>query len=123
LQLRFDVGLQFLIGGRAGRTLAEGDRLTREFERGRSAEVGSPGCGSRQDGSEQDQERFRAVHIYPSVKFRSRSSESNQGRTSAGGARKSAATKKSGPGKNCRPFRSRREIRRKYPPTGWMSNS
>src|SRR5438477_70608 len=36
----------------------------------------------------QNQDRFLAVHIYPSVKFRSRSSESNQGSTSAGGAKR-----------------------------------
>src|SRR5450755_3382091 len=95
LQLRFDVSLQLLIRRGTGRTRSEGHRLASELQRRGSTEIARPG-----KGRQQDQERFRAVHIYPSVKLRSRSSESNQGRISAGGARKRAARRNNGPGKN-----------------------
>ena len=47
---------------------------------------------------------MRAEHIYPSVKDLSLSRGSSSGSTSAGGAKKIAATNISGPGKNCRAF-------------------
>src|SRR5262249_18362684 len=117
-QLRLYVPLQLLICRRSGRPRSKRNRVAREFERGGPAEVRGPnsGCG-------QNQERLKAVHIYPSVKLRSRSSESNHGRTSAGGTRTSAATINNGPGKNCNPFSSRRASKRKKPPTGSIVQS
>src|SRR5579872_2563738 len=98
LELRLDIALQLAIRLRARRAWPESDRLARIFERGRAAEIG--GCSSRGDrgrnqtGGRKRGDRpaqdFFAEHIYPSVKLRSRSSESNHGSTNAGGARKIA---------------------------------
>src|SRR6266851_5479162 len=98
LELAEDVALQLMIRFRARRARPERDRLFREVERGRAGETrgARDGCADYQN-----QDRFRAEHIYPSVKLRRRSSGSNSGNTSAGGTRKSAARIMNGPGKNC----------------------
>ncbi len=71
--------------------------------------------------------RLRAAQMYPSVKLRSRSSGSRNGRISAGGISSSAAGRNSSqrapPVKNCNPLSRRRASRRKYPPAGRISSA
>jgi hypothetical protein len=62
--------------------------------------------------------RRRAVHIYPSVKFRDRSNRSNHGKIKAGAATTIAAATNHTPRKNCGAFSKRRDSKRKNPPTG-----
>src|SRR6185437_2744361 len=94
-QLRFDVGLKAMIRWRSRRTRPQFGGGLCVIERRRTAEI-----GAESRGREQNQEGFRAEHTYPKVKLRSRSRESSNGSSSAGGTSNSAANGKRSTGKN-----------------------
>src|SRR5262249_37403084 len=110
LQLRQEKRLQLLNGCGPGRARPAIRGLARVFRRAVGVEI----LGTRGEREQEHHDAdFRAVHIYPNVKVRSRSRKSSKGRTSAGGTRKIAAGRKQShlapPEKNCNPFNSRRE--------------
>src|SRR5215469_16891423 len=115
-----NVGLELLVGLGAGGARAKADGVAGVFEGGVAGERRGGGRTSpeKADG---DHGNLRAEHIYPSVKFRRRSSGSSSGKMSAGGTKNSAASAMDGPGKNCRAFNSLRESRRKKPLAGRIS--
>ena len=112
--------LATLIGVRTGRTRAE---ATACLVNSKAAAPENSRPRQRDGGRSSDQEGFRAEHIYPSVKFRRRSSGSNSGSTSAGGTKNTAATNMSGPGRTARHSTAGATSRRKNPPTGLMDIS